>query len=63
MAHFELSRSRQMNNNCDEFVLNITDEPLSIDIVLNASQTHTVDREIFVLKIITALKFHGAKFS
>ena len=23
----------------------------------------TVDREIFVLKIICALKFHGAKFS
>ena len=25
--------------------------------------TSTVDREIFVLKIIRALKFHGAKFS
>ena len=24
---------------------------------------NTVDREIFVLKIIRALKFHGAKFS
>ena len=26
-------------------------------------KSYTVDREIFVLKIICALKFHGAKFS
>ena len=28
-----------------------------------ASIIYTIDREIFVLKIFRALKFHGAKFS
>ena len=32
-------------------------------IIQKVKNDYTVDREIFVLKIFCALKFHGAKFS
>ena len=39
------------------------DECENVSHVLRECSAYTVDREIFVLKIFRALKFHGAKFS